>query len=164
MGTTLGCCLVVTYLLTVYHWYQGLDSESQLFLKQFVLTFVFGHLGDYGVVYFLVLPLYYLIKGLTRAGFVSEERSAQIMVFLFLLTFFYFCYLDIYYYNLLWKDLLPWWYPLVLVVVYCAIVFLLLKRRRNEKKKKITTREKKKKKPPGKKKKRPQKKKKKKKK
>ena len=133
--TTLGCCLVVTYLLTVYHWYQGLDSESQLFLKQFVLTFVFGHLGDYGVVYFLVLPLYYLIKGLTRAGFVSEERSAQIMVFLFLLTFFYFCYLDIYYYNLLWKDLLPWWYPLVLVVVYCALVFLLLKRRRNEKKK-----------------------------
>jgi len=134
--------LVVTYLFTVYHWYQGLDSESQLFLKQFVFTLVFGHLGDYGVVYLFVLPLYYLIKGLTRAGFVSEERCAQVMVFLFLLTFLYFCYLDFYYYNLLWKDLLPWWYPLVLVVVYCALVFLVLKRGRNKKKKKITTREK----------------------
>ena len=126
--------MVVTYLFTVYYWYQGLDSESQLFLKQFVLTLVFGHLGDYGVIYFFVLPLYYLIKGLTRAGLVSEKRCAQIMVFLFLLTFLYFCYLDFYYYNLLWKDLLPWWYPLVLVVVYCALVFLVLKRGRNKKK------------------------------
>merc|ERR1711914_29005 len=108
-------------------------------------TLVFGHLGDYGVVYLFVLPLYYLIKGLTRAGFVSEERCAQIMVFLFLLTFLYFCCLDFYFYNLLWKDLLPWWYPLVLVVVYCALVFLMLKSRRNkEKKKKKNPRKKKK--------------------
>merc|ERR1711980_6792 len=76
-------------------------------MGQVVCLIVWGHFHDYGFLYLFVLPSYLLAKALLRAGLLSEEGYATIVISLILIFIFYLLYLEIWYYTHFWGARAP---------------------------------------------------------
>jgi len=98
----------VVWISSIVCWYQWLGPDAQKFVLQVVCLIVWGHFHDYGFLYLFVLPSYLLAKALLRAGLLSEEGYATIVISLILIFIFYLLYLEIWYYTHFWGALIKW--------------------------------------------------------